>query len=123
MLSPPLNIGLLTPKQVPEAALAFAREHPVPLNRLEGFVRQVLGWREYVRAVYLLAGEKPRAGNFWGRTKTLPGAFYTGAAGIPPVDTVIRRLLGTAYTHHIERLMVLGNFMLLAGINPGAIYQ
>jgi (6-4)DNA photolyase len=123
LLSPLLNIGLLTPKQVLEAALAFAREHPVPLNSLEGFVRQVLGWREYVRAVYLLAGEKQRADNFWGHTKTLPEDFYTGATGIPPVDTVIRRLLATAYAHHIERLMVLGNILLLAEIDPRAVYQ
>jgi deoxyribodipyrimidine photolyase-related protein len=123
LLSPLLNVGLLTPKQVLAAVLDFAREHPVPLNSLEGFVRQVLGWREYVRAVYLLAGEKQRAGNFWGHTRNLPEAFYTGSTGIPPVDTVISRLLATAYAHHIERLMVLGNFMLLAEIDPRAVYQ
>jgi deoxyribodipyrimidine photolyase-related protein len=123
LLSPLLNIGLLTPKQVLETTLAFAQEHPVPLNSLEGFVRQVLGWREYVRAVYLLAGEQQRAGNFWEHRKDLPGAFYTANTGIPPVDTVIRRLLATAYAHHIERLMVLGNFMLLAEIDPGAVYR
>ena len=123
LLSPLLNIGLLTPKQVLAAALDFARDRPVPMNSLEGFVRQVLGWREYVRAVYLLAGEKQRAGRFWGHTRNLPEAFYTGSTGIPPVDTVIRRLLATAYAHHIERLMVLGNFMLLAEIDPRAVYQ
>jgi deoxyribodipyrimidine photolyase-related protein len=123
LISPLLNIGLLTPKQVLESTLAFAREHPVHLNSLEGFVRQILGWREYVRAVYLLVGEKQRSGNFWGHTKTLPGAFYAGATGIPPLDNVIRRLLATAYAHHIERLMVLGNFILLAEINPGAVYR
>jgi deoxyribodipyrimidine photolyase-related protein len=123
LLSPLLNIGLLTPKQVLDSALAFAREHPVPLNSLEGFVRQILGWREYVRAVYLLAGEKQRSSNFWGHTETLPESFYTGATGIPPVDTVIHRLLATAYAHHIERLMVLGNFLLLAEIDPKAVYQ
>jgi deoxyribodipyrimidine photolyase-related protein len=123
LLSPLLNIGLLTPKQVLAAALDFASDRPVPMNSLEGFVRQVLGWREYVRAVYLLAGEKQRAGNFWGHTRNLPEAFYTGSTGIPPVDTVIRRLLATAYAHHIERLMVLGNFMLLAEIDPRAVYQ
>ncbi len=95
----------------------------MPLNSLEGFVRQVLGWREYVRAVYLRAGEKQRAGNFWGHTRTLPHALYTGSTGIPPLDTVIRRLMAPAYAHHIERLMVLGNFMLLAEIEPGAVYQ
>jgi deoxyribodipyrimidine photolyase-related protein len=123
LLSPLLNIGLLTPKQVLEAALGFAAEHPLPLNSLEGFVRQVLGWREYVRAVYLLAGEQQRVGNFWGHHRNLPGAFYTANTGIPPVDTVIRRLLTTAYAHHIERLMVLGNFMLLGEIDPAAVYQ
>lgn len=123
LLSPLLNIGLLTPKQVLETTLDFARDRPVPLNSLEGFVRQVMGWREYVRAVYLLAGEKQRAGNFWGHTRRLPEAFYTGSTGIPPVDTVIRRLLATAYAHHIERLMVLGNFMLLTEIDPRAVYQ
>jgi deoxyribodipyrimidine photolyase-related protein len=123
LLSPLMNIGLLTPKQVLDAVLDFAREHPVPMNSLEGFVRQVLGWREYVRAVYLIAGEKQRAGNFWGHTRKLPGAFYTGTTGIPPVDRVIRCLLATAYAHHIERLMVLGNFLLLAEIEPRAVYR
>jgi deoxyribodipyrimidine photolyase-related protein len=123
LLSPLLNIGLLTPQQVLKAALGFATEHPVPLNSLEGFVRQVLGWREYVRAVYLLAGEQQRAGNFWDHHRDLPGAFYTANTTIPPVDTVIRRLLATAYAHHIERLMVLGNFMLLAEIDPAAVYR
>jgi deoxyribodipyrimidine photolyase-related protein len=123
LLSPLLNIGLLTPNQVLTTTLDFAMDHPVPLNSLEGFIRQVLGWREYVRAVYLLAGEKQRVGNFWGHTRDLPQAFYTGATGLPPVDTVIRRLLATAYAHHIERLMVLGNFMLLAEIQPQAVYR
>jgi deoxyribodipyrimidine photolyase-related protein len=123
LLSSLLNIGLLTPKQVLDAALDFARDRPVPLNSLEGFVRQVLGWREYVRAVYLLAGEKQRAGNFWGHARKLPEAFYTASTGIPPVDTVISRLSATAYAHHIERLMVLGNFMLLIEIDPRAVYR
>jgi deoxyribodipyrimidine photolyase-related protein len=83
----------------------------------------VLGWREYVRAVYLLTGEQQRAGNFWEHHRDLPGAFYTANTGIPPVDTIIRRLLTTAYAHHIERLMVLGNFMLLAEIDPAAVYR
>jgi deoxyribodipyrimidine photolyase-related protein len=123
LLSPLINIGLLTPLEVLDAALAYAREQPVPLNSLEGFVRQVLGWREYVRAVYVLAGEKQRTANFWGHTRNLPEAFYTGDTGIEPVDTVIRRVLHTGYAHHIERLMVLGNFMLLCEIDPDEIYR
>ena len=123
VLSPLINIGLLTPRQVLEETLAYAQEHPVPLNSLEGFVRQILGWREFVRAVYLLAGERQRAVNFFGHTRPLPPGFYEGATGILPLDTVIRRVLDTAYAHHIERLMVLGNFLLLCEVDPKEVYR
>jgi deoxyribodipyrimidine photolyase-related protein len=123
VLSPLINIGLLTPGQVLEETLVYAREHPVPLNSLEGFVRQVLGWREYVRAVYLLAGECQRAANFFEHTRPLPPGFYDGATGVLPLDTVIRRLLATGYAHHIERLMVLGNFLFLCEVDPREVYR
>ncbi|MFW6122827.1 MAG: cryptochrome/photolyase family protein, partial [Thermodesulfobacteriota bacterium] len=123
VLSPLINIGLLTPRQVLDETLAYAGEHPVPLNSLEGFVRQILGWREFVRAVYLLAGERQRQANFFGHTKALPPGFYDGATGILPVDTVIRRVLDTGYAHHIERLMVLGNFLLLCEVDPREVYR
>jgi len=123
LLSPFINVGLLTPGQVLEETLAYAREHPVPLNSLEGFVRQVLGWREYVRAVYLLAGERQRTANFFGHTRPLPPRFYDGTTGVLPLDTVIRRLLETAYAHHIERLMVLGNFLFLCEVDPQEVYR
>lgn len=121
VLTPMLNVGLLSPRQVIEAALDHA-EH-IPLNSLEGFVRQVVGWREFVRLVYLTRGRKQRTRNFWGFTRNIPGAFYDGTTGIEPVDTVIRRVLRTGYCHHIERLMILGNFLLLCDIAPDAIYQ
>jgi deoxyribodipyrimidine photolyase-related protein len=95
VLSPLLNVGLLTPQEVLDATLAHAGRQTVPLNSLEGFVRQLLGWREYVRAVYSLAGERQRSGNFWGHRRALPAAFYTGETGLVPVDTVIRRVLKT----------------------------
>ena len=123
LLSPLINIGLLTPRQVLEETLAYAREHPVPLNSLEGFVRQILGWREFVRAVYFLAGERQRQANFFGHTRPLPPGFYAGATGVLPVDTVIRRVLDTGYAHHIERLMVLGNFLLLCEVDPREVYR
>lgn len=122
-LSPLLNAGLLTPAQVLEEALAFAREHPVPLNSLEGFVRQVLGWREYVRAAYLLIGEEQRRANFFGHGHPLPAAFYTADTGLMPLDTVLGRVLSFAWCHHIERLMVLGNFLFLAGVAPAEVYR
>jgi deoxyribodipyrimidine photolyase-related protein len=123
VLSPLMNVGLLTPGQVLEETLAYAREHPVPLNSLEGFLRQVLGWREYVRAVYLMAGERQRGANFFGHTRPLPPGFYEGTTGVLPVDTVIRRVLATGYAHHIERLMVLGNFLLLCEVDPKEVYR
>jgi deoxyribodipyrimidine photolyase-related protein len=123
VLSPLINTGLLTPQEVIAAALAQARRNTVPLNSLEGFLRQIIGWREYVRAVYVLAGDKQRTANFWGHTRKMPPAFYRAETGIDPVDTVIKRLLRTGYLHHIERLMVLGNFMLLCEIDPGEVYR
>lgn len=123
LLSPLINVGLLTPDLVLTAALDFAREHPVPLNSLEGFVRQVLGWREYVRVCYLLLGEEQRRANYFGHQRPLPAAFYAADTGLPPLDTVLRRVLTRAWCHHIERLMVLGNFLLLAGVAPSEVYR
>jgi deoxyribodipyrimidine photolyase-related protein len=121
VLTPALNIGLISPQQVIAAALQ--RADRVPLNSLEGFVRQVIGWREYMRGVYRLFGRRQRTRNFWNHRHPMPAALYDGTTGIEPVDTVIRRVLRHAYCHHIERLMILGNFMLLCEIDPAAIYQ
>jgi deoxyribodipyrimidine photolyase-related protein len=129
VLTPMLNIGLLTPKQVYEAALERAGSRPdgdsgaVPLNSLEGFVRQVIGWREYVRLVYRWRGRRQRTRNFWSLDRSMPAAFYDGSTGIEPVDHVIRQVLRTGYCHHIERLMILGNFLLLCDVSPDAVYQ
>ncbi len=123
VLSFALNTGLLTPQEVVEETLSFAEENPVSINSLEGFIRQVTGWREYIRAVYLLKEKEERETNFFGFEKPLPEMFYTGKTGVEPVDNVIKRLLDNAYTHHIERLMVLGNFMLLCEISPHEVYK
>ena len=121
VLTPMLNTGLLTPAEVVSAALA--RDGDVPMNSLEGFVRQVIGWREFVRLVYLTHGGKQRTTNFWGFTHAIPAAFYDGTTGIDPVDLVVENALKTGYSHHIERLMILGNFMLLCEIRPDAVFQ
>lgn len=121
LLTPALNIGLLSPREVVQAAMEYSDR--VPLNSLEGFIRQVIGWREYMRGVYLHLGRQQRTSNFWQHQRPMPFAFYDGSTGIDPVDTVIQRVRQTAYCHHIERLMVLGNFMLLCEISPTAIYQ
>lgn len=122
LLSPLLNTGLLTPAQVLDAALAWAREHPVPLQSLEGFVRQLIGWREFVRGVYYLHGVRQRTANHFGFRRAMPASLYTGTTGLPPLDTVIQRVQRLGYAHHIERLMLLGNFMLLSELHPDAVY-
>lgn len=124
LLSPSLNSGLLTPQEILDRTVEFAADgrRRIPLNSLEGFVRQILGWREFMRGMYAARGVGLRNGNFWGHDRPMPQAFYDGTTGIEPVDTVIHRVLETGYCHHIERLMVLGNFMLLCGIDPTAVY-
>ncbi|MFO0943717.1 MAG: cryptochrome/photolyase family protein [Pirellulales bacterium] len=121
VLTPALNIGLLSPDEVIKAALNVADQ--IPMNSLEGFIRQIIGWREFILGVYRNFGRKQRVLNFWNHTRPIPAAFYDGSTGIEPVDTVIHRTLDHAYCHHIERLMILGNFMLLCELKPNDIYQ
>jgi len=123
VLTPMLNTGLLTPREVIDRALDYADTHTVPVNSLEGFIRQILGWREFMRAVYCLKGAEERTKNFWGFNRKIPETFWTGTTGIFPVDHVIGKVLETGYAHHIERLMVLGNFMLLCEFDPDEVYH
>ena len=121
VLTPMLNIGLLTPKQVVDEALTFVDSHP--LNSVEGFVRQVIGWREFIRMIYLHVGKLQRTRNYWNFNKPMPKALYNGTTGIVPVDRVISRVIQHAYCHHIERLMILGNFFVLCEIDPNEVYR
>ena len=123
VLTPMLNIGLLTPAQVLSAVLEYADTTDVPINSLEGFVRQVLGWREFMRASYDVYGVRMRTSNHWGHSRTMPMSFYDASTGIDPIDDVIHRVLNTGYCHHIERLMVLGGFMFLCEIDPDHVYR
>jgi deoxyribodipyrimidine photolyase-related protein len=123
VLSPMLNIGLITPAEVLDRALSSAEANGIPLNSLEGFVRQVLGWREFIRAVYLREGVLQRTRNYWGFHRRIPASFYEGTTGIVPFDGVLRKVLRTGYAHHIERLMVLGNFLLLCEFDPDEVYR
>jgi len=123
ILTPMLNIGLLNPHQIIDKALQAASDNEIPLNSLEGFIRQVLGWREFVHIVYEREGSKQRTKNYWKFTRKIPKMFWTGTTGISPVDTVIKKVLATGYSHHIERLMVMGNFMLLCEFDPDDVYR
>lgn len=123
VLTPMLNVGLLTPAYVVERALQYAKKNNVPMNSVEGFIRQLIGWREFMRATYRDHGVTMRNGNHWQHTRAMPAAFYDATTGIDPVDDCIRRVNETAYCHHIERLMVLGGFMFLCEIRPDDIYK
>jgi deoxyribodipyrimidine photolyase-related protein len=123
VLTPMLNVGLLTPEYVLKEAVAYATKHNTPINSLEGFVRQILGWREFIRAVYIHKGTIQRTTNYWKFTRRIPTSFYTGTTGITPIDDVIKKVLATGYAHHIERLMILGNFMLLCEFDPNEVHQ
>lgn len=123
VLTPMLNIGPLTRQQVLDAALAHASRGAIPLNAVEGFVRQLIGWREFMRGAYVFKGRRQRTRNFWNHHRRLPSAFWRAETGIDPIDTVIRRVLDHAYAHHIERLMVLANFMLLCEFDPDDVYR
>lgn len=118
-----LNIGLLQPQHIIEKALEATKTYSVPLNSLEGFIRQILGWREFIRVVYEKAGSRQRNTNYWKFTRKIPQSFWTGNTGIEPIDSTIQKILQTGYCHHIERLMVLGNFMLLCEFDPDEVYR
>jgi deoxyribodipyrimidine photolyase-related protein len=121
LLTPMLNIGLLTPQEIIDAALGTRKK--IPLNSLEGFIRQIIGWREFMHGIYRHRGVGIRNMNFLKNTRPIPKSFYDGTTGIPPIDRIIRQLNDEAYCHHIERLMILGNFMLLCRFDPNAVYK
>jgi deoxyribodipyrimidine photolyase-related protein len=123
VISPLLNTGLLDPREVVTRALRHAEEHDVDLPSVEGFVRQVIGWREYMRASYVVHGRAMRTRNLLGLTRELDRSWWEGTTGLDPVDTVVRRVNRHGWAHHIERLMVLGNAMLLLRTDPDEVYE
>ncbi len=123
VLTPALNIGLLTPAQVLARVLDHADDHEVPLASLEGFVRQLIGWREYRRCVYVTHGRQMRTANHLAHTRPLAPGWWDGTTGLDPVDLVVRRVLERGWAHHIERLMVAGNAMCLLRTEPDEVYE
>ena len=118
VLTPFLNTGLLTPTEVVEFVIEQAKREKVEMGSLEGFIRQVIGWREFIRGIYQSYSEKQEATNFWKHEKRLSEAWYRGGTGIPPLDRAIDRVNRHGYLHHIERLMVVGSLMLLLEVHP-----
>ncbi len=124
-LSQAINCGFLLPRAAIDKVIAAGEDgrRKIPLQSVEGFVRQVIGWREYVKILYMRRGRKQRSQNYFGNKRSLPESMWNGTTGITPVDDVIKRLLRTGYSNHIERLMVLSNFMLLCEIDPNEVYE
>lgn len=123
VLSPLINVGLLNPLQVVQEAIEFSHKENVPINSTEGFVRQIIGWREFIRGMYVCKGRYSRTLNYWSFDRKIPESFYNATTGIHPVDVTIKKVLKCGYCHHIERLMVLGNFMLLCEFDPDEVYR
>ncbi|HEU5361416.1 MAG TPA: cryptochrome/photolyase family protein [Candidatus Deferrimicrobiaceae bacterium] len=123
VLSPYLNIGLLDPREVCEAALGAYREKKAPLPAVEGFVRQILGWREYVRGIYWTRMPEYAQTNFLRADRPLPDLYWTGETEMACMRETIGATRRNAYAHHIQRLMVTGNFALLAGVAPAQVEE
>lgn len=120
-LSPYLNIGLLTPHEVCVAAESAFRAGAAPINAAEGFIRQILGWREYVRGIYWLRMPGYADTNALAAARPLPWFYWSGETRMNCIREVVGETRRHAYAHHIQRLMVTGNFALLAGIAPREI--
>ena len=118
VISPYLNIGLLTPREVCVRAEAAWRAGHAPLNAVEGFIRQILGWREYVRGIYWLSMPDYARQNVLGGSHRLPDFYWTGDTDMNCLKQAIGDTRRFAYSHHIQRLMVTGNFALLLGVSP-----
>jgi len=123
VLSPYLNIGLLTPLEVCGAVEAAWEAGAVPINAAEGFIRQVIGWREFVRGVYWREGPTYVLRNALEARRPLPEFYWTGKTDMACLKAAIGQTLDLAYAHHIQRLMVTGNFALLAGVDPHALHE
>jgi deoxyribodipyrimidine photolyase-related protein len=119
VLSAPINAGLLLPGDVLDAVLAYKGK--VPMSSLEGFIAQVLGWREFMRGLYVSQPKAPA--NRLKHTEGLGKRWYEGTTGLLPVDTAIQRVNKWGYLHHIERLMIVGNAMFLAEVKPTLVYK
>ncbi len=122
-LSQYVNAGLLTPREVCEAAVAAYAEGVIPINSAEGFLRQILGWREYVRGIYWLEMPNYVECNALNATRTIPAFYWNGETEMNCMRRVIDQTRREALSHHIQRLMITGNFALLAGIDPRQVHE
>ena len=118
-----LNCGLLLPQECIDAAEDAYRKHKAPINAAEGFIRQILGWREYVRGIYLTQMPSYAKKNFFRAQRKLPNFYWTANTKMNCIAQCVTETKDNAYAHHIQRLMVLGNFALLCGIKPQEVNE
>jgi deoxyribodipyrimidine photolyase-related protein len=123
LLSPYLNAGLLSPLEICEAIEEAYKSGKAPLNAAEGYIRQIIGWREYVRGIYWLKMPDYRTENYLEAELDLPDFYWTGETDMHCLSQAITQTLDYAYAHHIQRLMVTGNFALLVGVDPFAVHE
>ena len=124
LLSPYLNLGLLHPLEVIEAVEKAYYHEDLPLNSIEGFIRQVLGWREYMRGIYLTVDEDYPKNNYFNHTQSLPDFFWDAdQTKMNCLHQVLRQTEQLGYAHHIQRLMILANFALIAGLSPQEVKE
>lgn len=123
VLSIYINVGLLDPLEVCRRVEAAYRAGTVPLNAAEGYIRQIIGWREYVRGIYWLKMPEYVEQNWFGHTRPVPEFYWTGETDMACLRSAIGQTKREAYAHHIQRLMLTGNFALLAGVSPQALHE
>ena len=123
LVSPYVNIGLLDPLEVCQAAEEAWRAGDVPINAAEGFIRQIIGWREYMRGIYYHEGPDYPARNGLGHDRKLPDFYWGAETRMRCVSKAVEQTGEEAYAHHIQRLMVTGNFALLAGLDPAQVSE
>ena len=117
-----MNVKLISPQEVIEKVILHYRQNnEISLNQVEGFVRQILGWREYMRGIYWMHMPKYASLNFFNHENKLPDWYWTGETKMKCLSHSIKQSLQFSYAHHIQRLMVTGNFALLAGIHPDEV--
>ena len=122
-LSPYINLGLITPEFIIKNILDFHKKNKIRLNSLEGYIRQVIGWREFMRGIYQNYSEEMETKNFFKQNRKMKKSWYEGTTGLPPLDYAINNAINHGWSHHIERLMILSNIMNLCEIKPTIVYK
>jgi len=120
-LSPLINLGLITPEEIIEKLRKI--ENKIPMNSLEGYIRQIIGWREFMRGIYQNYDQRLEKTNFFNHKRKMKKTWYEGTTGLDPLDHAINNAKNYGWSHHIERLMILANIMNLCEINPKQVYK